>query len=159
MTSPENCQCSCGETRFSIVGRPLLRAYCHCNICQNFNGAPFADITLFHAKDVIKPADKYIEFKSHKFPPVLKRGDCSRCGDAAIEYLNIPAMPEVVIIPSAIIHDKAFTPEPSLHIFYDKRVADIQDDLPKHSGYLKSELALGHKVIKALLTKNKRTVK
>ena len=153
MASPSNCHCSCGETRFNIVARPLLSAYCHCNICQNFNDAPFADITFFHAKDVIKPADKHIEFKSHKFPPVLKRGSCQHCGEAAIEYLNIPAMPEVVIVPNAIIQDKAFTPEPSLHIFYDKRVADIQDTLPKHRGYLKSELALGHKLITALLFK------
>lgn len=156
MANLSNCQCSCGETRFSIVGPPLLRAYCHCNICQSFNQAPFADITLFHTKNVIKPADNHIQFKSHKFPPVLKRGHCSHCGDGAIEYLNVPVMPEVVIVPSAMIQDKAFTPKPCLHMFYDKRVNDIQDSLPKHSGYLKSELAFGQKVLMALLSKNKK---
>jgi len=154
MANPLNCQCSCGSTRFSITGSPLLRAYCHCNICQAFNQGPFADITLFHVRDVIKPAESSVEFKSYKFPPLLKRGSCRTCGKAAIEYLNIPAMPEVVIVPSANIQDKTFIPKPSLHIFYDKRVADVQDNLPKHTGYLKSEFALGHKVVVALLANN-----
>ncbi len=153
MSSPLNCQCSCGSTRFSITGSPLLRAYCHCNICQAFNQGPFADITLFHARDVIKPAEDSVEFKSHKFPPLLKRGTCVTCGKAAIEYLNIPTMPEVVIVPSENIRDKALIPNPCLHIFYDRRVADVQDSLPKHTGYLKSEFALGEKLVMALLAK------
>ncbi|MEH6346129.1 MAG: GFA family protein [Bermanella sp.] len=155
MTDLSNCQCECGETRFNVTGKPLLRAYCHCTICQAYNQAPFADITLFHEKDVLKPEAKSVEFKSHKFPPLLQRGNCVSCGKPALEYLNIPAMPQVVIIPSRNIADTSLTPEPMTHIFYDQRVADVDDGLPKHSGYLKSELALGHKVMLALLKRNK----
>ncbi len=49
------------------------------------------------------------------------------------------------------IEDKAFVPEPSIHIFYDTRVADIQDELPKYKGYLKSQLAIGHCLMASLL--------
>ena len=44
--------CPCGTGRFSITGKPVLRFYCHCTICQAFNQADRADVTVFHAKDV-----------------------------------------------------------------------------------------------------------
>ena len=155
MTDLSNCHCECAEVKFNVIGKPLLRAYCHCTICQDYNQAPFADITLFHEKDVLKPVDESVEFKSHKFPPLLQRGNCVSCGKPALEYMNIPAMPQVVIIPSRNIQDKSLTPEPVAHIFYNERVADVKDALPKHNGYLKSEMALGHKVMLALLKRNK----
>ena len=156
MTHSINCQCHCGETRFTISGKALLRAYCHCSICQKFNDAAFADITLFHVNDIVKPQDDQVSFSSHKFPPLLQRGNCKSCGKAAIEYLNVPAMPEVVIVPSGNIQDEAIIPDPSLHIFYNNRVTNVADQLPKHSGYFKSEIALGAKVVAALLARRKQ---
>jgi hypothetical protein len=35
------------------------------------------------------------------------------------------------IVPSANICDPALLPKPALHIFYNRRVADVDDDLPK----------------------------
>ncbi len=146
-----NCRCSCGETRFNVSDEPLFRAFCHCTICQEYNQAPYADITLFRAKDVIKPQEERVEFKAYRFPPFIQRGKCISCGKAAIEYLKILPIPKLIIVSSDNIKDKAFVPEPSIHIFYDTRVADIQDELPKYDGYLKSQLALGHKLIVSLL--------
>ncbi len=40
-------QCQCGSTKFTIQGEPLIRALCHCTICQEFNNAAFADVTIF----------------------------------------------------------------------------------------------------------------
>jgi hypothetical protein len=146
-----NSQCSCGEVKFAVSGTPLLRAFCHCTICQAYNEAPYADITLFRASDVVMPPAGSVAFNNAAFPPMLQRGKCVSCGKAAMEYLQLPPLPKTIIIPSNNINDKAFIPDASLHIFYDKRIADIDDALPKYQGYLKSELAFGYKLIASLL--------
>jgi hypothetical protein len=154
MDNDLNCHCSCGTTRFKVSGEPLLRAFCHCTICQAFNQAPYADITLFHTKDVLAPPEESVEFKAYRFPPILQRGRCVSCGRPAIEYLKIFPMPRIALVPSANIDDKELVPEPSIHIFYGTRVADIQDELPKYSGYLKSQFAIGHRVMASLLRRS-----
>lgn len=148
-----NGHCSCGEAKFNVNGKPLLRAFCHCTICQAYNEAPFADITLFRSSDVIMPEAGSVVFTVHAFPPIVQRGKCVTCQKAVIEFLRVFPVPKIIIVPSKNIIDKGLIPEPSLHIFYDKRVADIQDDLPKYNGYLKSELAFGQKLIASVLFK------
>ena len=146
-----NGHCACGEATFDVHGKPLLRAFCHCTICQAYNQAPYADITLFRSSDVTMPQKENADFRAHKFPPVLQRSTCISCGKAVLEYLQVPPLPKIIIVPSRNIDDKALIPELSLHIFYDTRVADIQDELPKYSGYLKSQLAFNRKIMAALL--------
>jgi hypothetical protein len=60
-------------------------------------------------------------------------------------------LPGFTIIPSANFREQAFLPEPSLHIFYHRRVADIGDELPKYSGYWMSQLALGGRLVTSLV--------
>lgn len=148
-----NCHCHCGETRFNVMGEPLLRAFCHCTICQAFYQGPFSDFTLFRRKDVALPQDSSVEFNKIWIPPFIRRGKCLNCGKPVLGYLEMFPMPKLAIVASANIHDKAFLPEPTLHIFYDTRVADVDDELPKYSGYLKSQFAIGHRVIASLLHK------
>jgi hypothetical protein len=47
--------------------------------------------------------------------------------------------------------DQSRLPEPGFHIYYRRRVADIEDDLPKYSGYWKSEWVAAKRVVSALL--------
>lgn len=146
-----NSHCECGEARFNVSGKPLMRAFCHCTICQTFNQAAYSDITLFRARDVVVPKKDSVKFKAYASPKVLQRGKCSSCEKAAIEYLELPLMPKLFVVPTNNIGDKVLIPEPSMHVFYDARVADIQDDLPKHSGYLKSQLAFSHKLMTSFI--------
>lgn len=147
-----NAQCPCTSTQFNLQGTALLRGFCHCTICQAFNQAGYADITLFRAKDVQKPDPALVALKSYRSPPILQRGKCCQCDQPAIEYFHLFPMPEVVIVPTANILDANLVPEPSLHIFYDRRVDDVQDTLPKYSGYLSSQLAFGRRLMSALLS-------
>jgi len=48
----------------------------------------------------------------------------------------------IAFVPAHMYTDSNDLPAPSLHIFYDKHVEDIEDGLPKYSGYLSSELAV-----------------
>lgn len=151
MRDDRNCCCACGEVQFSVHAAPLMRGFCHCTICQAFNEAPFADITLFRPKVVSMPDAGSVDFNAYRPPPAVQRGKCHACGKPAIETMSIFPLPKMVIVPTQNIRDEAYVPEPSLHLFYNSRVADIQDNLPKYSGYLKSQLAFGHRLMAAML--------
>lgn len=151
MKNAEQGQCACGQTKFQIKGTPLVRGYCHCTLCQKYNNAPFGDITVYRAKDIELPPESAVEYAYHRQPNLLSRGVCVTCRSPAIEKMNVLAMMKFVIVPTANIvnHDHLITP--SLHIFYDKRVADIDDGLPKHHGYFASQSGF----LKALLKSKK----
>ncbi|MGJ8687251.1 MAG: GFA family protein, partial [Spongiibacteraceae bacterium] len=138
MDDLQNCQCSCGNLKFNVSGEPLLRIFCHCTICQNFNQAPFGDVTIFRSRDVEMPNLATVEYLTHSAPPAVQRGKCMRCQKPGIEYMSLLVAPKLVIVPSVNIHNQQFLPVPSMHIFYHSRVADIDDELPKYEGYWSS---------------------
>ncbi|MFT4822979.1 MAG: hypothetical protein ACI9DH_000207 [Halioglobus sp.] len=144
-------QCECGENTFKITGEPLFRAICHCEICQEFNDAPFADITLYRSKDVDFPGENKIEYKAYTNPPMAQRGRCTACHKPTIEFLKIPVMPGLTIVPSKNLANADNLPAPSLHVFYHRRIQDAEDILPKYSGYIKSQLVFMGKLIGALI--------
>lgn len=151
MTAPHHaCQCACGATRFSVQGPPLLRGFCHCTICQEFNQSAFADISVYRAGDVAMPDSDTLEFRAYRPPPAVQRGRCKACGGPAIEVMQIFPLPRLIIVPSGHL-PAACRRDPALHVFYNSRQADVDDDLPKYSGYWKSQLAFGRRLLGALL--------
>jgi hypothetical protein len=147
------CQCQCGSTKFTIQGEAIARIACHCQICQEFNKAPFADITIFLSKDVTLQDEKTVSLRKYKSPPAVQRGTCIKCGKPAIEFLDLPLFPSLTIIPSQLIPYGPLLPKLSAHIFYHRRVADIEDSLPKISGAIKSQLALSKKLLPGIVLK------
>ncbi|MBL4608930.1 MAG: GFA family protein [Pseudomonadales bacterium] len=147
----QNGRCSCGETTFTVLGKPIIRALCHCEICQDFNQSPYADITVFYAKDIMLPENNCVTFKTYSAPPAVQRGKCSACGNPAIEFMNMPLFPKLSIIPSANISETVTLPEPAFHSFYHRRISDMDDNLPKYSGYIKSQLAFGKHLVSAMI--------
>lgn len=148
-----NGQCQCGDVQFEVKGKPLLRGYCHCTICQEFNKADYADITLYRAKDVVMPKQGSVQYKAYTSPAMVHRGKCVSCKQPAIEYLSLPLMPKLVIVPTSNIKTQSNLPDSRLHIFYHSRVKDIKDSLPKYEGYLKSQLAFFAGLIKGYLAR------
>lgn len=142
--------CACGTVGLTTTAAPLLRGICHCTICQSFNQAPFADITVYRARDVQVTGLDGVEFETYRPPPAVQRGKCGACRKPAIEYLKLPGLPKLAIVPSANLAVVADLPEPALHIFYHRRVADATDELPRFSGYLRSQLAFSLRLAGAL---------
>lgn len=135
----ETCQCPCGHTRFELVGRPLFRILCHCTICQRFNAAPFADVVVYDAAAVRPPTAGSVSFQAYKPPPNVQRGKCAQCGTPAIEVFAAPLFPKLTMVPTQVHARLDVLPVPVCHMFYDKRVADVADALPKHAGFLASQ--------------------
>lgn len=150
--SDNNCQCSCGDTTFTILAPALTRAYCHCTICQQFNDAAFADVVIYNSKAIALPKKSTVDFNTYKAPPALKRGKCKNCAKPVIEFLTLGALTLLAVVPAEVIGNKVEIPAPSCHLFYNQRHKDHNDYLPKYSGYLTSQLALTHRLLTTMLT-------
>lgn len=147
--------CSCAAAQFKATQPPLMRALCHCMICQRFNQAEFADVAVYRAKDVQVLDDGTVAYTAHKNPPLVQRGTCLKCNRPAVEKVSIPLVPRLTIVPVANIADSAELPDPALHIFYDMRVRDAVDDVPRHSGYMRSQLAFSAALLRGMLTRQR----
>lgn len=138
---PQAASCSCGACAFQVRTRPVARFFCHCTICQAYTGRPFSDVTVLRAKDVDVRAGSPIAFKKYRLPPNVNRGRCTACDKPAIEFFGAGPL-KLVLIPSSNYAHIAALPDPALHVFYDRRTADVADDLPKVSGYWVSQTRL-----------------
>lgn len=138
-THPKHAACTCGKVWIETSGPVLFRARCHCTICQSFNRAAFGDIVALRARDVGVEGADHLALKAHKTPPLLQRGTCDMCDAPIVEFLRIPGLPKTALIPVRAFSPDTPLPEPDMHIFYEHRLSDAQDDAPKHSGYLTSE--------------------
>jgi len=147
-------RCSCGSVQFDTTDRPLFRAYCHCSICQRYNGAAYADVTVFRAKSVAVVDESKISFKAYQQPPIVQRGTCIQCGKPALEKIRLSLMPKLIVIPSGNFADKERLPTPSMHIFYDKRVQDMKDGIKKYEGYLASQIGFSLALIKGMMSRS-----
>ena len=145
----QQCQCQCGAAAFSVQRPPLMRFICHCTVCQRFNDAPLADMVVLLTKGVVPPPEGTVHFDTYRPPPAVQRGKCASCDKPAVEFMRLPLYPGLTFVPTANFADAALLPEPCMHVFYEKRVADIDDALPKYQGYMKSQLAFARAIYPA----------
>lgn len=134
--------CECGQVDYALKAQPIIRLYCHCTICQAFNQAPYADVCIFKGRDVELPNNDVVRYKAWQSPKIVQRGVCTSCEKPIVEQLTMPLMPGYVIAPTQRLQNKSLIPEAALHVFYHSRVQDADDELPKYSGYLRSQLGL-----------------
>jgi hypothetical protein len=143
--------CQCGASKFEVDGASLGRFFCHCTICQSLYKQPFADVTAFRARDVKLSPDSKVEFKRLRAPPAVNRGICPQCGRPVVGYMALLPGVRVGFAPSANLPVARELPAAFAHIFYQSRIADIPDAIPKVSGYWRSEWAVGRHLLGALL--------
>jgi len=139
MTAFSQGHCQCKAVEYEIREAPVLRIICHCTACQEFNEADYADICIFQKGDIDLPRKDKVDYKAYTKPPMVQRGKCKQCGKPAIEFLDNPVSPKLVIVPSANVENQSALPEPSFHTFYHRRKKDWNDDVNKYSGFAKSQ--------------------
>jgi hypothetical protein len=141
--------CQCGFCGFDVHVKLKARFICHCTICQSFTGKPYSDVTVVRAKYVTLINEDQMSFAKYRPPPNIYRGVCCNCRTPIIEYAGFgPA--KLMFIPASNFENQATLPEPQMHIFYDRRLTDYQDDLPKYRGYFSSQLAVGRLIMRGL---------
>jgi len=132
-------RCSCGAVVLEIERPPEVRIVCHCTICQKANKGPYGDIATMRPKHVQVSGD--VDWRRYKsFPVSVRRGFCKSCDDLIVEHFW-PAAIGFTIVPVSRFVDQGALPARLGHIFYETRVADMDDDLPKIEGFVRSQLA------------------
>jgi len=149
------CSCTCGEKAVLVKGSPVIRFICHCKICQKVYRKPFADIVAVRSSQIVKPIDSGIYFAKHRSPPAVNRGVCISCHNPVVAFLPLAPFFGLAFIPAFNFPEEAELPKPLLHSFYDRRVEDVDDDLPKFDGYWLSQWAVSSRFISAMLTPGK----
>ncbi|ULQ45575.1 GFA family protein [Flagellatimonas centrodinii] len=145
------CTCPCGSERVEITGAPVMRFICHCRICQQVYGQPFADIVAVRSSQVVKRLSPNLRFGKHRPPPAVNRGVCAACNKPVVAFLPLAPMLGLAFVPAANFPGSAALPAPALHSFYDRRVGDVDDALPKVSGYWASQWAVSSRFMRSLV--------
>lgn len=128
--------CSCYSNTFSINNKPIARFICHCTICQEFTGQAYNDVTILLKSDVSELKLTNTKFRRWKLPPNIKRGLCTRCNKPSLE---MGLGDKLILVPTTNYPDIVALPDPSMHLFYNRRVKNIDDDLPKCNGFVQSQ--------------------
>ena len=147
------CRCQCGEVEILVKKPPITRLNCHCPVCQEVYGKAFSDMTLaWNSSFVLEDVSK-IQFKKQRsFPIAVQCGTCKSCKQPVAGLSTLLSLFKISLIPSYMYPHQAELPESAGHIFYQSRVCDVQDTLPKYQTFVSSQLAVARFVISALST-------
>ena len=133
--------CDCGTFSFKTSKAPAARFMCHCLFCQDFTGVAFADVCVMMGYQIEMSGTENLVSKKYRLPPNLNRNRCAKCGKPAMETMGAGPL-KLVFVPSKIFVEQEFLPPPQFHAFYNRRVADTVDNLPKYSHYWPSQFAI-----------------
>lgn len=143
--------CECGQSAFSVQGRPLLRFICHCLICQKIYQKPYADVIVFSDSSVQLLDRETVHFQKHRLPPAVNRGLCKSCSKPVLGFMSVAPFYSLAFVPAMNLTDQTQLPPCDGHVFYHRHVQEIKDDLPKINGYWASQIFLTHKLFKQFL--------
>lgn len=123
--------CLCRAVQLEIQGDPAVMAFCHCDSCRGWLGAPIHAASLWPLANVkvVKGADKLGLYKRTE---ASHRQFCSSCGTPVL--IEHPAL-GMIDIPAGRIEEFAYAP--TLHVNYGEKVLSMKDGLPKFKDFPK----------------------
>ena len=132
MSKKYSAHCNCGAVELEMTGTPRVHAYCHCEDCRTLLDVPYHSITAWDADKVriTAGAEDTIEYKH----PTLEmtRVFCRNCGET---LYNTNAMGwrlvSQLLIRKCNNDELPQELESNAHFYYDRRIVDIDDRLPK----------------------------
>lgn len=139
--------CHCGAVRYETCDDPLDSKICHCRVCQKLHGAPMQWAAIFHKHDVRFTAGlNHLHFfnselNTHEriLPCKVSCGLCHTLVADEGRHMWL-AFPSLFEFGCATKLPETF--KPTCHIFYAKRLIDMNDDLPKWSGHKNKSILL-----------------
>jgi hypothetical protein len=124
--------CDCGTVALEMKGTPRVHAFCHCEDCRALLDVPFHSVTAWDAEKVrvVSGGEETVEYK---YPTLeMTRVFCKHCGETLYNtnVMGWRLVSQLLIrkcnngeLPEALQSDG--------HIFYDRRIVDVDDALPK----------------------------
>jgi hypothetical protein len=87
---------------------------------------------------------------------LIRSGLCPACGGPVVEVMTLGPLKMCAFTPSQNFERTSELPEPSVHIFYHRRVADVIDSLPKVTGYWASQITVSRMIFGSAFRLNRR---
>ena len=140
--------CNCGKAGVTLSAMPSTRFRCHCTICQKVYGSGFSDVVVFR-RGQVKPSDpSQIKWTHSKKITPLARGLCIHCNEPVLAYFyGILAFMPARLLPEISL------PEVSRDIYYETRISDVLDEVPKSSGLIAAYAGLSIPFLKVMLNR------
>ena len=133
MSKQYKVQCDCGSVGVSMEGAPRVHAFCHCEDCRALLDVPYHSIVAWDADNVSITSGREHTVE-YKYPTLdMTRVFCRNCGET---LYNTNAMGWKLV--SQLLIRKCNNDElpeefqSNAHFFYDRRIIDIDDRIPKH---------------------------
>ncbi|MCM2311265.1 MAG: GFA family protein [Steroidobacteraceae bacterium] len=123
--------CACGAVKVEVSGEPAVQAYCHCDSCRSWLGAPLHAATLWPTPNVrvVKGADNLGLYKRTE---ASHRQFCKSCGAPVL--VTHPGL-GMTDIPAGSVAGLAYAP--TVHVNYGEKVLSVRDGLPKFKDFPK----------------------
>ena len=131
MLKKYNVNCECGSVQLELTGEPRVRGTCHCEDCRDLLNTPYHMVNAWMPEQVKtkKGEDKLVH---HQHPSLrMQRVQCSNCGEV---LYNTNAAGWKVMSQLLVAKNYGEIPQElqsQMHFFYDRRIVDVADDLPK----------------------------
>ncbi|MGB7756888.1 MAG: GFA family protein [Salinisphaera sp.] len=128
--------CDCGATRLIARGKPSRSTFCHCESCRRLYGVEVLSASAWPNESVKRTVSDEATLIGHRLAGRrMWRYHCSHCG----RLMHGRNRSGEIVIPNERFREAAggLLPgavTPAEHLFYNQRVLDIADDLPKHAG-------------------------
>ncbi|KAJ5182435.1 hypothetical protein N7492_000051 [Penicillium capsulatum] len=135
--------CQCRRISYTLDRKqPLNAKFCHCRGCQVMHGAPFQWAVIFHKEDVsFRNGSSGLSFYSASHQSldysVPTKVSCSFCRTPIMDEgrnvcLLFPQLIELRGSPDEQRKQREMF-KPTCHIYYEQRMLDVPDGLPKWS--------------------------
>lgn len=121
--------CWCGAVQVEISGEPAAMAYCHCESCRSWLGAPVHAASLWPTDNVVVTAGED-RLGVYKKTENSHRQFCRSCGSPVL--IRHPAL-GLTDVPAGSI--TGFDYRPTTHVNYGEKVMAVHDGLPKYRDF------------------------
>jgi hypothetical protein len=125
--------CNCGAIELEMHGKPYVYAYCHCQDCRDLLDIPFNSLTAWDS-DLVMIEKGEASLVEYQYPGKdMARYNCSHCGELLFNTnkyqwrlvsQTLIRKCNANVLPGELASDK--------HFYYQERVVDINDQLPKY---------------------------
>ena len=125
--------CLCGQITIQVTGPPVTTGYCHCKTCRTWHAAPVNAYASWPNEAVrITDGEGLLEnYRGRR----SNRHWCRHCGSGLLNRLDNGR----TVVYAMILAESGYVHEASCHIHCDEAVLDLQDGIPKYTGWPNSE--------------------
>lgn len=127
MSDARTAHCACGDVEISIEGEPAAMAYCHCDSCRSWLGAPVHAASLWPTPNVTVTRGEE-RLGVYKRTEASRRHFCTGCGAPVL--IRHPEL-GLTDVPAGSVSGLVYAP--TMHVHYGEKVLSVLDGLPKQA--------------------------